>query len=50
MDLAQLAKNLALTERTRLNILRSGFTVSGHKLWTDEEDLICRIFHPITLP
>jgi hypothetical protein len=46
MDLAQLAKDAAVTERTRLKILRSGFTVSGHKLWTDEEDLICRIFHP----
>jgi len=21
-------------------------TISGHKIWTDEEDLICRIFYP----
>jgi len=27
-------------------MLRSGFTISGHRLWTDDEDLVCQIFYP----
>lgn len=46
MDLAHLARNAASAERARSRILRSGFTISGHKIWTDEEDLVCRIFYP----
>jgi hypothetical protein len=46
MDLAYLARNAASAERARLRILRSGFTIGGHKIWSEEEDLICRIFYP----
>lgn len=46
MDLAYLARNAVSAERARSRILRSGFTISGHKLWTDKEDLVCRIFYP----
>lgn len=46
MDLAYLTRNAVSAERARSRILRSGFTISGHKLWTDKEDLVCRIFYP----
>jgi len=46
MDLAYLARNAAPAERARSRILRSGFTISGHKIWTEDEDLVCRIFYP----
>ncbi|WP_421405011.1 hypothetical protein [Agrobacterium fabrum] len=46
MDLAYLARSAASAERARLRILRSGFTISGHKIWTDKEDFVCRIFYP----
>ncbi|MDM9626354.1 hypothetical protein QTL95_10635 [Rhizobium sp. S152] len=46
MDLAYLAKNVASAERARLRLLRSGFTISGHKIWSSDEDKICQIFYP----
>lgn len=46
MDLTYLVRNAASAERARSRILRSGFTISGHKIWTDDEDLVCRIFYP----
>lgn len=46
MDLRTLARNAASAERSRLRILRSGFTIGGHRVWTEQEDLICRIFYP----
>src|SRR5690606_9523 len=46
MDLKYLSRNAASAERARLRILRSGFTISGHRLWTDDEDRVCRLFYP----
>jgi hypothetical protein len=46
MDLKYLSRNAASAERVRLRILRSGFTISGHRLWTDGEDWVCQFFYP----
>ncbi|MBY5357250.1 hypothetical protein HFO94_27615 [Rhizobium leguminosarum] len=46
MNLAYLARGAASAERARARMLRSGYTVWGQKLWSEEEDLICRLFHP----
>lgn len=46
MDLAYLARDAVSAERALSRMLRSGFTISGHKIWTDEEDLVCRVFYP----
>lgn len=46
MDLRYLARNAVSAERSRQRILRSGFTISGQRIWTDDEDLICRSFYP----
>jgi hypothetical protein len=27
-------------------MLRSGYTLFGQKLWTEDEDLVCRLFYP----
>ncbi|MFC3072328.1 hypothetical protein [Shinella pollutisoli] len=46
MDFTHLARNVASAERARARMLRTGFSISGHRLWAEEEDLICRLFHP----
>jgi len=46
MDLRYLSRNADSAERIRSRILRSGFTISGHRLWTDDEDRVCRFFYP----
>lgn len=46
MSLAHFAKGAASAERLRGKMLRSGFTLFGQKLWTEDEDLVCRLFYP----
>lgn len=46
MDLRTLTKNARSAARARARLLRDGVTPSGHKVWTDEEDLACRLFYP----
>ncbi|MEY9631273.1 hypothetical protein [Sinorhizobium fredii] len=46
MSLAYFAKNAAAAERVRARILRTGFTLFGQRVWSAEEDLVCRLFHP----
>jgi hypothetical protein len=46
MSLAQFVRGAASAERIREKMLRSGFTLFGQKLWTEDEDFICRLFHP----
>ncbi len=35
-----------MAERTRSRMLQSGFTISGQKIWSEDEDFVCRIFYP----
>jgi len=46
MSLARFVKGAASAERIRERMLKSGFTLFGHKLWTEEDDIVCRLFHP----
>lgn len=46
MSLAYFARNAASAERLRARMLRTGYTIFGQKLWTEEEDWLCRLFHP----
>jgi hypothetical protein len=46
MNLAYFARNAASAERARARILRSGFTIGGQRIWTPQEDAVCRLFYP----
>ena len=39
MDLRTLTKNAQSAARARARMLREGITPSGHKVWSEEEDL-----------
>lgn len=46
MSLAFHARNAAAAQRVRARILRTGYTLFGQRLWSEEEDLVCRLFYP----
>lgn len=46
MTLAFYAKGTASAERVRARIMRTGFTLFGQRVWSAEEDLVCRLFYP----
>ncbi|MBY3473378.1 hypothetical protein HFN78_20950 [Rhizobium laguerreae] len=46
MHLHDLTRGAASAARLRGHILRSGYTLFGQKVWTEGEDLICRLFYP----
>lgn len=46
MYLTQLDRNALFAQQTRARMLRSGTTLKGDKLWTDEEDEVLRSNYP----
>lgn len=46
MSLAYFARNAGSAERIRAQMLRTGFTLFGQRIWTEQEDFVCRLFYP----
>ena len=46
MDLAYYIKGARSAEGMRRRLERSGFTISGHRLWTKDELTIVRLYYP----
>lgn len=46
MYLGDFIRGVNTSRRVKEQILRSGFTLFGTRVWTEQEDVVCRIFFP----